>query len=101
MTHGRVTGFLLLAAVLAPAGLTAQQTRNERLAAAQQAYDAFDAAHAADLLRSALDPTAGPQDSAWGRGVQLLAQILLDGGDTAQATVAARGAFPPAPPHAS
>jgi hypothetical protein len=96
MMRRRVTG-LLVAAALVPAGLMAQQTRNERLAAAQQAYDAFDAARAADLLRSALDPTAGPQDSAWGRGVQLLAQILLDGGDTTQAAVWARWAFRLAP----
>ena len=96
MRLGRMTG-LLLGAALIPATLTAQQTRNERLAAAQQAYDAFDAARAADLLRSALDPTAGPQDSAWGRGVQLLSQILMDGGDTAQASVWARWAFRLAP----
>jgi len=96
MTRGHVT-ILLLAAVLVPAGLAAQQTRNQRLAAAQQAYDAFDAARASELLRGALDPAAGPQDSAWARGVQLLVQIIMDGGDTAQAGAWARWAFRLAP----
>ncbi len=86
-----------LACLLGPAALSAQQTRNQRIAAAQQAYQDFDTGRALDLLRAALSPAEGPQDSAWAYGVQLLGQILSESGDTAQARVWFRWAFRLAP----
>ncbi|MBI2614593.1 MAG: trypsin-like peptidase domain-containing protein [Gemmatimonadetes bacterium] len=83
--------------LLGPDMLAAQQTRNERLAAAQRAYEEFDTDQALTLLRAALNPAEGPQDSAWARGVELLGQILLEAGDTLQARVWFRWAFRTAP----
>jgi len=62
-----------------PMAATAQvAARNQQLSQAQAAYDGFDTPRALTLLRAALDPARGPPDSAWGRGVQLLAQILTE-----------------------
>ncbi|GBD33169.1 hypothetical protein HRbin33_02149 [bacterium HR33] len=77
----RILPFALVSLVgLAAAGspLAAQQTRNERIAAAFRLYDEFETARAMELLRSALNPNEGPADSVWFRGVQLLAQILAE-----------------------
>jgi hypothetical protein len=73
--------------------LYAQTTRAQRLAAADSAYAAFEVQRARDLLVAALDPSQGPLDSAWARGVQLLAQILLEQNDSLQAGSWLRWAF--------
>jgi hypothetical protein len=96
INHHR-TAVILLACVLASRGLAAQQTRDQRIAAAQQAYQDFYTQRALDLLRAAVNPTEGPQDSVWARGVQLLAQILTESGDAAQAGTWLRWAFRLAP----
>ena len=82
-----------IAGVLGSGPVTAQQTRNQRIAAAQQAYQAFETSRALDLLRATVNPAEGPQDSAWAYGVELLGQILSESGDTAQANVWFRWAF--------
>jgi hypothetical protein len=86
-----------LACLLTPGVLTGQQARNQRIAAAQQAYQEFDTGRALDLLRAAVNPREGPQDSAWAYGVQLLGQIVGESGDTAQANTWFRWAFRLAP----
>jgi len=86
-----------LACLLTPGVLSAQQARNQRIAAAQQAYQEFDTGRALELLRAALNPREGPQDSAWAYGVQLLGQIVAESGDTAQANTWFRWAFRLAP----
>lgn len=82
---------LVLAAVVAigplPGVASAQVTRNQQLTQAQAAYDGFDAPRALTLLRAALEPGRGPQDDVWGRGVQLLAQILTEDQKTAEADI--------------
>jgi hypothetical protein len=82
-----------LCGALGPAVLAAQQTRNQRIAAAQQAYQNFDTERALELLRGAMNPAEGPQDSAWAFGIELLGQIVSEAGDTAQASVWFRWAF--------
>lgn len=84
---------LAIGCLIGPGALAAQQTRNQRLAAAQRAYEEFNTDQALTLLRVALNPAEGPQDSAWARGVELLGQILSEAGDTAQARVWFRWAF--------
>jgi hypothetical protein len=84
---------LALCCALAPAVLAAQQTRNQRIAAAQQAYQNFDTERALELLRGAVNPAEGPPDSAWAYGIELLGQIVSEAGDTAQAGVWFRWAF--------
>ena len=85
---------LLMLACVAPARA---QNRNAQIAAAQQAYDGFDPARAAQLLRVALNPATGPTDSSWARGVQLLTQILLEDKKDSMASVWARWAVRLAP----
>lgn len=93
----RWAGALALGCLLGPGALAAQQTRNQRIVGAQQAYQDFDTGRALDLLRAALNPAEGSQDSAWAYGIQLLGQILSESGDTAQASVWFRWAFRTAP----
>jgi hypothetical protein len=97
MRSARGPAVLALIILAAPTVLTAQQTRNQRITAAQQAYQNFDTGRALDLLRAALNPAEGPADSAWAYGVELLGQILSESGDTAQARVWFRWAFRQAP----
>jgi hypothetical protein len=73
--------------------LEGQASRRERLAAADSAYAAFDVERARQLLIAALDPAAGPLDTAWAKGVQLLAQILLEQNDSLEAGSWLRWAF--------
>lgn len=97
MRSARRFAVLALMVLAAPPVLIAQQTRNQRITAAQQAYQNFDTGRALDLLRAALNPAEGPADSAWAYGVELLGQILSESGDTAQARVWFRWAFRLAP----
>lgn len=84
---------LLLLAFGGGTALSAQ-ARNDRIA---QAFEEFDPARQAELLRGALNPAEGPADSMWFRGVQLLAQILIEQGREAEASVWLRWAFRLAP----
>jgi hypothetical protein len=83
----------LVAVVAAASPLSAQQTRNERIAAAFTAYDNFQTAQALDLLKRAVNPSEGPQDTEWFRAVQLLAEILIGDNKQNEATAWLRWAF--------
>ena len=71
---------------------SAQQSRAELLRSAQAAYDDFAPDRALDLLKAALNPTLGPADTAWTRGVHLLTQILVEGNNQDLAKTWARWA---------
>ena len=74
-----IVGALLASAVTLVAPATAEaQDRAGLLRQAQAAYDDFDPARAIRIARSALNPALGPLDSTWARGVQLMAQILIE-----------------------
>src|SRR6185295_19278179 len=70
----------------------AQQSRAELLRTATAAYDDFAPDRAADLLKVAVNPALGPTDTAWVRGVHLLTQILVEGGNQDLAKTWARWA---------
>ena len=82
-----------LAAAALTGALRAQQTRNERIAAAFAAYDNFQSAQALDLLKRAVNPSEGPQDAEWFRAVQLLAEILIADNQQAEASIWLRWGF--------
>lgn len=90
-------GLMLLAALAVASPLGAQQARNDRIAAAFNAYDNFQPDQAYELLRTAINPAEGPQDSVWFRGVQLMAQILIERNQQNDATVWLRWALRLAP----
>lgn len=96
MTKARI-GLFLLALMLSGAATLRAQTRNERIAAAFRALDEFETARAVELVRGAVNPAEGPQDSLWFRGVQLLAQLLTEEGREAEAAVWLRWALRLAP----
>ena len=75
----------------------AQQSRAELLRTAQTAYDDFAPDRALDLLKAAVNPALGPADTAWVRGVHLLTQILVEGGNQDLAKTWARWAVRVAP----
>ena len=83
--------------LVGPPVAQAQQSRDDRLRAGFQAYDDLDAARAMTLLRGALNPVEGPADSLWQRGVQLLAQILVEEGRAPEARTWLRWGFRVAP----
>ncbi|MBI3981886.1 MAG: hypothetical protein HY337_03175, partial [Gemmatimonadetes bacterium] len=89
----RLVWVAALSALMTPGVARAQQTRNDRLRVAFQAYDDLDAARAQALLRGALNPAEGPADSLWQRGVQLLAQILVEENREAEARTWLRWGF--------
>lgn len=93
MTTKRSVPLALLAAVALTGGLRAQQTRNERIAAAFAAYDNFQPAQAFELLKRAVNPSEGPQDAEWFRAVQLMAEILIADNQAAEASTWLRWAF--------
>jgi hypothetical protein len=97
MTRARSVGLALLAGVAAAGSLRAQQSRNDRIAAAFSAYDNFQPDQAYDLVRAAVNPSEGPQDSLWFRGVQLLGQILIERNQQSDAITWLRWAFRLAP----
>jgi trypsin-like peptidase len=70
----------------------AQQSRADLLRSASSAYDDFQRDRAIDLLKAALNPSLGATDSAWVRGVHLLTQILVEGGNQDLAKAWARWA---------
>ncbi|NIM51519.1 MAG: hypothetical protein GTO22_20105, partial [Gemmatimonadales bacterium] len=72
---------LCLLCLCLPRSVAAQETRDEMLTRAMTAYNDFEAERARELLLAALDPAAGPPDSLWAQGVQLLAQILFEDGE--------------------
>lgn len=76
---------------------TAQQSRAELLRTASAAYDDFAPDRAIDLLKAAVNPALGPTDTAWVRGVHLLTQILIEGGNQELAKTWARWATRVAP----
>jgi hypothetical protein len=93
----RGAALLLLISLGSAVPLAAQQTRDDMIRAANRAYQDFETARALELLNSALDPSRGPADSLWGQGVQLLAQILIEQGQTTSARAWLRWAFRRAP----
>jgi len=82
----RIATVLLSTWTLA-APLAAQQSRNDRIAQAFAAYDNFQPDQALDLLKRAVNPIEGPLDSMWFRGIQLLAQILIEQNQASEAQV--------------
>ncbi len=97
MSFLRSGGLVFLAALAAAGPLSAQQSRNDRIAAAFSAYDNFQPDQAFALVRAAINPSEGPQDSLWFRGVQLLAQILIERNQQTDAGAWLRWAFRLAP----
>jgi hypothetical protein len=93
----RLSWVAVFSALVIPGVAPAQQSRNDRLRAGFQAYDDLDAARALTLLRGALNPADGPADSLWQRGVQLLAQILIEENRAAEARAWLRWGFRVAP----
>jgi len=93
MTMQRSIWLAFLAAVTLTGALRAQQTRNERIAAAFAAYDDFQSDRALQLLKGAINPSEGPQDAEWFRAVQLLAEILIADNKQAEASTWLRWAF--------
>jgi hypothetical protein len=71
---------------------SAQQSRAELLRTASAAYDDFAPDRAIDLLKAAVNPALGPTDTSWVRGVHLLTQILIEGGNQELAKTWARWA---------
>ncbi len=97
MSFPRSVSLAFLAALAISGSLRAQQSRNDRLAAAFSAYDNFQPDQAFDLIRAAINPSEGPQDSLWFRGVQLLTQILIERNQQNEANAWLRWAFRLAP----
>ena len=89
--------FLVVSALIGSPVAHAQQARNDQLRAGFQAYDDLDPARAQTLLRGALNPAGGPPDSLWQRGVQMLAQILVEEDRAAEAQTWLRWGFRIAP----
>ncbi len=87
------SAMLILLIVMGPAALRAQETREELIRGGVQAYDQFEIARALEQLQAGVDPNAGPPDSLWAVGVQLLSQILLEEGEEDLATVWLRWAL--------
>lgn len=73
--HIRRVGLIILVAIGGARPLLAQDARDALVA---RAFSEFDTARRMQLLRSALNPTSGPPRGAWGMGVQLLAQTLIE-----------------------
>jgi len=92
---------IVLAAVAVAALTTTataqQQSRTELLRTATAAYDDFAPERALDLLKAAVNPALGPADTAWARGVHLLTQILVEGGNQDLAKTWSRWAARTAP----
>jgi hypothetical protein len=98
MTLQRSVALVLVGALTVAGPLRAQQSRNDRIAAAFRAYDVdFQPDRAFDLLRTALNPAEGPPDSLWFAGVQLLGEILISRNQQADAVNWLRWAFRMAP----
>lgn len=93
MTIPRSIRLALLVMAALTGTVRAQQTRNERIAAAFAAYDNFQSAQALDLLKRAVNPSDGPQDAEWFRAVQLMAEILIADNKQAEASTWLRWAF--------
>src|SRR3972149_411573 len=93
MTMQRSVGLAFLVAVACTGVLRAQQTRNQRIAAAFAAYDNFQSGQALELLQPAVNPSEGPQDAEWFRAVQLMAEILIADDKQAEASTWLRWAF--------
>jgi hypothetical protein len=93
MTMQRSVGLAFLVAVACTGVLRAQQTRNQRIAAAFAAYDNFQSGQALELLQRAVNPSEGPQDDEWFRAVQLMAEILIADDKQADASTWLRWAF--------
>ncbi len=93
MTMKRSIRLACYAVVALTGTLRAQQTRNERIAAAFAAYDNFQSAQALELLKRAVNPSEGPQDGEWFRAVQLMAEILIADNKPAEASTWLRWAF--------
>lgn len=93
----RTVSAVTVALIAFASGAAAQQSRSELLRTATAAYDDFAPERALVLARAAVDPSLGPTDSVWARGVHLLAQILVEAGNQEQARTWARWAMRTAP----
>jgi hypothetical protein len=91
--RGSAAAVLTLLIVGSPAALRAQETREELIRGGVQAYDQFEIARALEQLQAGVDPNAGPPDSLWAVGVQLLSQIMMEEGEEELATVWLRWAL--------
>ena len=87
-------GCVWLAGLSLAATLRAQDPRDSLVA---NATTEFDAARRVQLVVAALDPRLGPPTGAWGAGVQLLAQTLIEEGQDVEAGVWLRWAIRVAP----
>jgi hypothetical protein len=83
---------VVLALAVNLAGSAAAQTRAELLREASAALDDFATERALDILRTAANPALGPTDAEWARGVQMLAQVLIEADRSALAGTWARWA---------
>ena len=88
----RCLAIALAIGVFANQAQAQQQTRATLLRSATTAYDEFQPDRALDFAKAALDPALGPADTAWTRGVHLLAQILLENNNANLARTWARWA---------
>jgi hypothetical protein len=88
----RCLAIALAIGVFAHQAQAQQQSRATLLRSATTAYDEFQPERALDFAKAALDPSLGPADTAWTRGVHLLAQILLENNNANLARTWARWA---------
>ncbi len=86
------TVILVASMAMAASSAVAQDSRPALLRAGVQAYESFQPEQALDLLRAAINPALGAPDADWERGVQLLAQILIEEGQENLAGLWARWA---------
>ena len=77
MRISRFLAPLVGAFLLLPATADAQ-SRGDLLRQATAELDDFDAPRAIRLARAALNPSLGPLDTTWVRGVHVLAQVLIE-----------------------
>jgi hypothetical protein len=85
VTLGLRCGQCLLAIGFVSVAVLGAQDRRDSLIT--RAKEQFDPAQRTRLLIAALDPTNGPPQGAWGEGIQLLAQTLIDDGRDSVAAV--------------
>ena len=72
-----VTWLSLCGVIVGPVRADAQATRAALVDSARSMIDNFNERQSITLLQRAVNPALGAPDALWGRGVQLLAQTLL------------------------
>lgn len=80
-----VASLCAIVCLLSPERANAQRSRTALVDSAQAMIDNFNEQQSIVVLQRALDPALGAPDAPWTRGVQLLAQTLLQTNQGAQA----------------